>query len=689
MTITRGTVNNTHYSYISPNFDDEMKCGLMRYVGVWALGLTSDLDIGSQWPDDTNSGQAGASENRTNKVLEGQTDADQKAGRAAAMANNPYPNVQTQFPANWDVFEPVDMQLVAQVVPADRSPTGVEITLQTVPLNVTVQHVGGPIKKIQLISEGLTDGKPGHYIDVRPAQTGLYGKYSSPIYTPAKIVPTSWGTQNTRIPVQAANSAGLLLATQDGYVAEGGWRNISPTSSQRTALGTAIKLIADPGSYRRLILFGSAGALVCDDKTAAVPVWRSVNLRSTASTGQLIATLTVPATGGTVSTPATVLGQAYRVDFSGTWIVGYDGPTALNGDACYRQGTAGSAYNTTDVQCYIDGAAPSPLPAVSAAHTYSIALTGTGSAFAFQCHDGNYSDNSGSISALVYQLAGSSDEVFIADMQGSINRPGYFCWLVKRTVSGTDYVYFSYTTNYFRAVQSKQVAKYDSSLIYSISLRSYNSTATGVVLVSAGATSDSTAKVYRSANWGSTWSATTQTITARGGLLNVPYAKSGGAANSANPPQYALVRGTASGNIQGVGLAGGSATIVAGTAVYPFGPYSLNSFTLDGAYLSLMMRNGSAYWSSDAGVNWAAGGSAMPGSTSFIAYGMTGSPTNKSFGLGFGYRALAFTSDRGSAWTDLWANYRAFAGTAFSGAGEHVISAFADLTLLYSQAVRQ
>lgn len=103
-------------------------------------------------------------------------------------------------------------------------------------------------------------------------------------------------------------------------------------------------------------------------------------------------------------TQATSPTKVYKITLSGTAIVGVDSGTPLNGDAFYRQGSAGGAYNTQDVQVWINGAAFPAIPSVETTHIYEINKQGDGTQWSFFLHDAQYSDNSGSLAVRVEQL---------------------------------------------------------------------------------------------------------------------------------------------------------------------------------------------------------------------------------------------------------------------------------------------
>ncbi|HLY25747.1 MAG TPA: hypothetical protein VKQ72_05365, partial [Aggregatilineales bacterium] len=84
-------------------------------------------------------------------------------------------------------------------------------------------------------------------------------------------------------------------------------------------------------------------------------------------------------------------------------------------------------------------------------------------------------------------------ETYIADMKGSLTSQNYFCWLSHKVVSGTDYVLYNYTTDFFATTHSLQVARYSASMTCGIARSDYND---GKFWVSAGDPTMSDAGVY-------------------------------------------------------------------------------------------------------------------------------------------------------------------------------------------------
>lgn len=715
--VTRGSFTNADYSDIRVEWKRRNDVGAGRIEGIYSDALNTDIETAAQAPGKKSYSQGPRTAKVSNKVCESQADFNQKAGRLLAHEASEYARVTATFPGNWDVFEVADMQRSVFAVPAGKSPTGAAISLTCIPVSVDKTWITGRRASITLECEVETDGKEGEADPPAPANTTLYGNYSNALDFPIEQPPATYGEANTDDP--ALRDGGLLLATQDVYVARAstlGFDNISPSSTQQTAVGTAIKLIADPYNYRRLILFCAQGALVCDDSTVANPAWTLVDLASSSAGGTWSQTLDLTLTDG---------GFEVQLGF-GAWTsgTGWQGTTNGTGTSLRVKLELGTSFTVTsisvtytiinnnnatprgddDIVRLFSGATQistmngGVATCGSATNRTVTGISGTGNQIWLALDSGlspPCTGGSTKITALVVRGTGSnpfggsggsaSDEVFISDIVGSPNRRGWFAWLSKKTVGGTDYVYVNTTRDYFASVvTSVQVAKYIATMTYTLSMSSYNSGASGVGKVTAGDPSGADAKVYSTTNWFASVSAGAA-LNTRGRQINVPYTKSGGTANAGTSPQNVYIKGISATNLECVNLAGGTTTVISGGSKYGIGPYSLHSFTLDGKYLAFVASDGTMRTSSDAGGTW---DSKTAVTATGNVYGITGSPTNYQFLLGFGDRGLEYSTDFSSTWNGLHAAWRTFADAEWnSSTALIIISAFADLSAIYTRPV--
>lgn len=693
---TRCTLHENIYQ--SVDFAKEERPRVRRLRGE---AFVSDaVNITPVWCDAPGSvpGQGASEEKLERQVADSASDIYQITGDSYARRNNPYPTITITIKKNYNVIKPTQMYRILLRVPAWLHPDNVEWSGYVLPISVNRRHNEDGTVDTIIVCEAETAGIPAIDVPVPLPDDTTYSPFSRVRFT--RTPSGGWGKASTNVPL-SGNGLGGLWATSDGYVLRGGVTNptnISPTAAQRNAIGTAIKMIADPYNYRRLILYGSLGAVVCDDHTAVSPKWRTVSLTPSNISNTVAGTtisLTYPAfTSATCTGPATVESGNIITVQSGSPNPNYEGApiyvaNVITSICCNLELIDDPGWTLFDQQPTVDGPFATidcdgntrdyPPTVADGRTTLPVGET-------FPRRTRMETNSRTSYQLLIRVTAVPTGTVYISDIQGSINRQGYFCWLTKTTVGGIDYVYFNYTADSFRTRKTKQVAKWQSDLYYTIQLRSYNSNTSGVVFVTAGTTTDSTAKVYKSTNWGGTFSATSTTLTTRGGVLNVPYNKSGGSANSSTSPQYGVVKGLSGGNLQFFALNATTNTVVA-TSSYPIHPYALGSYTLNGAILSLILQDRTFYTSSNGGVSWTA--KATPtGGTSATAVGCCGSPVNSSFYFSFGYRLLSYSSNGGASWNSIYSAWETWRSANLGGSnGENIISAFMDLSKLYAKSV--
>lgn len=674
--------------YFSVDFGQEEKPRVRRLRGE---AFVSDaVTVTPVWCDAPGyvPGQGASEEKLERQVVDSAEEIYQITGDECARRNNRFPTITITIKKNYNVIKPAQMYRILLRVPAWLHPDNVEWSGYVLPISVNRRHNDDGTVDTIIVCEAETSGVPAVDVPVPIPDESTYSPFSRIRFT--RTTSGGWGAASTNVPL-SGNGLGGLWATSDGYVLRGGVSNptnISPTANQRSLIGTVIKMIADPYNYRRLILFGSAGGLVCDDHTVTSPKWRALSLSAllgVVPTGN--ATITV--TNGTVSDTTPAYGDNFTITtvfnplFGGFWE--FD----VSLDACYNVTWVSGAItrrpaDADPITMNIWDCGSNPLSAgATSGDPASIAAANS---HIGETHTADLINaDTGANTTFTFRLMPIPDgEEFIGDIQGSINRQSYFCWLSKRTISSTDYVYFNYTADAFRTKKAVQVAKWQSGLYYSIQLRSYNTNTSGVIFVTAGTTSDSTAKVYKSTNWGGSFSATSVTLNTRGGLLGVPYNKGGGAANSSTSPVYGVVKGLSGGNLEFVALNGTTNTVVA-TASYPIHPYAFGGYTLDGNILSLILQDRTFYTTANGGVSWTAK-TTPTGGTSATAVGCTGSPINSNFYFAFGYRLLTYSTNGGTSWTSFWSAYDTWRGANLSG-GETIISAFMDLSRTYAKAV--
>lgn len=212
--VTRDTLNNSLYSDINVDWSRRPSEGLLTQSGIYC-DLGFDYQVASAAPGVKAQGQGGRTRSPTNKVFESQSDANQRTGRQFALDNNPYPNINIDILKNRDVYEPVDMEIVTVQIPADKSPTGSAITLDTCPISVAKTYIPGRRASLRLTVEGITNGLDGETAAI-PSSQQVSGDFS---FTPPDVPESpGWGDENTNAPIDVPT---LVTLSIDGYVARG------------------------------------------------------------------------------------------------------------------------------------------------------------------------------------------------------------------------------------------------------------------------------------------------------------------------------------------------------------------------------------------------------------------------------------------------------------------------------------
>jgi len=318
--ITRATLSSTTYSFASPLWKRHGEAGAARYDG-YVSDLTADTRVSAQAPGSDSLGQHSGSASGNEKCFASQQDANERAGRALARANNEYPQIQLEIPNNWDVWEPVDMDRTVIQVAAAKSPTGSAISITALPTSITKQWVGGRRAKIGWQGEAETDGVAGQTILVPPqsASTNRYSRYS-PSRAPTAVTGIGTPTHNGYT-VLALESAALGITTN--------WGNTTPSwTGIAKPAGTLWMLILDPASaFLGPGQTGNLGAWALSTNglyytpniLTLTPTWTLENALSPGVTGGIIrASTTTPGVvyAAWVNDPGTNASYVYTARFS-------------------------------------------------------------------------------------------------------------------------------------------------------------------------------------------------------------------------------------------------------------------------------------------------------------------------------------------------------------------------------------
>jgi hypothetical protein len=119
--------------------------------------------------------------------------------------------------------------------------------------------------------------------------------------------------------------------------------------------------------------------------------------------GAAIGSVSVPATGATVSTPVLAQGQRYRLRASGFWIT-----NAITGNDAFaafpfaNPGAPGTTYQGVRLGLSVNGDSPDQWGSYTTTHIYERQVTGQGTALSLRYTDPIPADNSGSLIVDIY-----------------------------------------------------------------------------------------------------------------------------------------------------------------------------------------------------------------------------------------------------------------------------------------------
>jgi hypothetical protein len=213
--------------------------------------------------------------------------------------------------------------------------------------------------------------------------------------------------------------------------------------------------------------------------------------------------------------------------------------------------------------------------------------------------------------------------------------------------------------------------------IYSIGVSSFNSTAVGIIFVSAGTL------IYSSTNWGATWGSTGISLNVHGGNLIVPYSVTGGGGNGGTTPQFFAITGDVAGALQGRAMDTTSHQISAGAGTGLTAAQQVCSYALDGNSLYIVFA-GLMYYSADGGKTWTINSMGASANNFVNTW-----PTNNQFAICGGATVLRYTANAGAAFTDLYTAYDTFRSGAYGSGGTNIKTAFGDLAQQYPKPVTQ
>jgi hypothetical protein len=255
-------------------------------------------------------------------------------------------------------------------------------------------------------------------------------------------------------------------------------------------------------------------------------------------------------------------------------------------------------------------------------------------------------------------------------------------WLSKKAVDGTFYTFLNRSfSRSLAAYTAVRVALWSSNTRPTIATSPHN---WRLVYVSAGDPGSGDAYVYKSVNGGATFVATAVELMTSGGQVWWNWSTSTPNAKNTLESNLFIVRGRNASNalLFRRGPSGSDVTIATGAGKEGATAFSLYGYPRDLDFLYMASQDNAFYKSTNTGASWSATTS-VPGGTSNITRGVIGFPRDSNFALAFGYRTLAYSTNAGTAWTNLWTGLAA----ALGGGDETVVSAVVDLSVAFRVAV--
>lgn len=733
----RLTLSSAFYSQLSyvRRYRAEVK-NVLGAAFAWDGIASQPTPYRAESPNRFGSGSATISDEQL--ITTGQTELNEVVGKRLAQANNPYGDIALQLAGLYGVTcLPTDAQFVnVQVSATQNAESNSAFTLRCIPTNLTrnLLENGAVQTALSVIAE--TDGVAGvarpvpvaggaaiiPLTEISPLQLPVLPiDFGNPFaYTPTELMPIA------PRPLAPQQRGRLFLATSEGYVVRVTFNNagdpvfedISPPPALREALGNAaIKLVTARFEPRRAFLFGSVGVLMCADILSSSVTWSVIPLLSeetpktetiTLDAGSALytgyfdngdvgglfgggnpgncwgvektTTSTITPIAGVFvvfATPRTVtaVGMDFKRNNSDATGIARQAVLADPLGNVLSVPFAGPTVPANNVWQSVASGAISVANVKQITFQVDIIAT-TGKTIRLYLDNATYT---------YLQPAGSPYDN-LSDFK-SLGKRGAYGWLGRRIITGQDTVLYFRTFDNFKTIAASIVARRVANLTYTVAPNPHNP---NVVVVSAGDPGAGDARLYLSENGGGLFTPIAPALTARGGSVWWNWSTT-----TRNQPNTTLtnlrfLRGLDGSDnlILERGTAGSPVTLLAAAAtLYPETGSAYFHLESDLKVAYYVSRTGVLRRSINSGDTWSTSAASVPGGSGLVVRGISQFPADANFVLAFGYRALAFTTNAGDAWTSLWTAYDTWRSGTFGSEGETLVTAIPDLSVRFPNGV--
>ena len=713
--VTRCTLDAAKVSEISLTRELRNKVRKVRGEAFWNNGTAT---LPTPWLSDAPSaapGQGGSETRLESQILDGsyldaQGTLNALSAHYWAFLNNPYSDIQVTIPRNFAAFKPAQLPFVALSIPAKHMADGKALSMNGIVKSVQRTHEGSTVTTTVTL-EGETRGGLGTSVPVPVPTTGNI--YVPPPPTPIYIPPpaTNWGDDFDYDPDQeqtqptGAQYGRFIGATSDGRVwrwtgdgAGGTFEDISPSSGQRTTLGTLYGIRNDPYRLKRYVVWGDGGIAYTNDGLAASPTWTVIEFASGTgfdfqpalskrdvwywlyeSAGDLYlgrtgdfftttsATLIAPYTAGDVTPSFTVNPHNWRE----VWVAAGEIGTTTTYDFTASDGgwsaASDSGFSPTTLGVYSAG--------VGWIQTQNQGVAFPNNHWAYCCITKSFTAQTITKVRVSYTRAAGNSLASDVDL------------LARLTISD-DSGQLQYSFNLDGTAVEEWIGSRNASSLtidFEAGFRNDSVPCTATVVIDrieVFGTGSNT--LYRSTDGGVTFTQS-EALNERGGLPWWNWATQTANTRNTTTANFRHVRGIdGSDNIKMVaGLTGTPVTIVSADATqYPETGLAFGFLARDLDYGWYLARTGNTYKTTNGGTSWSAA-TAITGGASFVVWGGFQYPADSSFWGYYGYRCLGYTLDGGTTWISLWSDYDTFRTATYTSDNETIVGVICNINPRY------